>query len=210
MHYYIMKALTHDKCWFEFTMHDLPTMFSATEFVLLGRPNTPRLYINSIRRGDVESNLYEGDIIKMDGTQWLICYERGFYAINASYVVRNLYTLKDYELLGTCSDMKSPVPINFRTKYLFMYGDTIFRLHDIVGAYDGKLLLRCISNPVAVDDIRQECCVAYAGNRVYLGDCIEGGIVELHGGRITLNRNNEITDLITGGSLDGYIPKPIR
>lgn len=204
MNCYTMKALTRSEDWFEFTMRDLPTLFMPNEFALLGRPGTPRLNAKTIRRGDVETGLYEGDIISMEDDIWLICYERGFYAINSSYIVRYLYALSDYNLIGTNLDTKAPVPINFREKHLFKYGDVVFRINDIVGAYQGKLLLRSVSKPVSPEDIKQECCLSYKGSRIYLGDETPDGIVELHGGRITLNNDGKLTDIITGGELNGY------
>ena len=210
MNYYIMKALTHNGSWFEFTMSDLPTLFNSTEFVLLGRKNTPKLYLKSIRRGDVDTGLYEGDVVSMDGCEWLICYERGFYAINADYVVKYLYDLIDYKFLGTCETIKSPAPINFREKHLFMYRDTIFRLNDIVGAYEGKLLLRSVSKPVDVQDIKQECCLSYKGSRLYIGSVLEDGIIEVHYGRVCLNKNGILTDVVTGGELNGHISRTDR
>jgi len=203
---YVMKALTKNKEWFQFSMNDLPTLFTPDEFVLMNKPNSPRLLFKSIRRGDPETNLFEGDIITMDGRNWLICYERGFYAIDADYTVKHLYTLHHYKILGTCIELPSPVPINFRTKHLFMYKDTIFRLNDIIGAYEGKLLLRSIAEPVDVDLVQQECCVTYKGSRVYLGTTCSDGVFELHGGRVTLNKNGNITDIVTGEALYGYIP----
>jgi hypothetical protein len=191
-------------------MEDIPTPFNTKEFALLRRPNTPRLLIDSIRRGDEESGLFEGDIISMNGEDWLICYERGFYAINKDYIIRYLYTLSDYKYLGTCFDIKSPIPINFRSRHRFIYKDLIFRINDIVGAYDDKLLLRPVSKPVNVAEVHQECCITYNKQRIYLNDSIDDGIVELHGGRVTLNKDNNLIDLATGGSLDGYIPKPTR
>lgn len=204
MNCFIMKALTLDNDWFEFTIKDIPTLFNSNEFVLLNRPNTPKMLVNSIRRGDAESGLYEGDVIVEDGIQWLICYERGFYAINTDFVIKYLYKLNDYEVIGDCKTVDTKIPIVFRQRYLFKYNEKIFRLQDIVGAYQDKFLLRSVSNPVPPEDVKQECCITYNGVRVYLGDVFDGYTVELHGGRITLCKDGEIQDLITGGALDGY------
>lgn len=202
---FIMKARTRDDTWYTFTIGDLPTKFNTKEFVLLNKTNTPRMKLNSIRRGDDESGLFEGDIIFMDGTNWLICYERGFYAINGDYISRYLYTLKDYEFIGTCSEIKHTVPINFRVNHLFKYKDNVFRIDSIVGGFDGNMILRFAGKPVSPTCIQQECCLKYKGYRVYLGDTFEGGTVELKGGRVVLNKEDLLFDLGTGGNLDGYI-----
>lgn len=210
MNCYIMKALTHKGEWFEFTLQDLPALFTADEFALLAKPKSPRLAVNSIRRGDIETHLFEGDVIEMSGVKWLICYERGFYAINQDFVIRYLYTLENYEVLGTYDTIDLGIPIIFRQKYLFKYKDKIMRLQDIVGAYNGGLLLRFASKPISPDLIQQECCITYDSKRVYLGDKINGYTVELHGGRITMCKGDEIIDMITGGALDGYNPERFR
>lgn len=203
MNCYVMKALTLNGDWHTFTMEDLPVAVSDKEFVLIGKQGSPRLRLDTIRRGDLESSLFEGDIFVAEGMTWMTCYERGFYAISTEYNIRYLYTFNDFEI----SDMSYedfPVPISFREKNLFKFKDTIFRLEEIVGCYKGAILLRCISNTVYVEDIQQECCLTYKGKRVYLGDVIEGAKVEIHGGRITLCKNDTIVDIITGGELDGY------
>lgn len=202
---YIMKALTLNDEWFTFDMCDLPTVYAPNEFALLGKPNTPRLLLKTVRRGDRCTNLFEGDIISMEDDLWVICYERGFYAINSNYVIRYLNTLTEFEVVGDCTFMKSPVPINFREKHLFKYKDVIFRLNDIIGAYKGKLLLRSVSNPVDVNDINQECCLAHNGSRVFLGDIIDNEKVVLRYGRVCTVKDKKFTDITTGGVIDDCI-----
>lgn len=201
MNCYKMKAQTHNGDWVEFTLHDLPTPISKDEFILLAKPNTPRVLLNTIRRGDPDTNLYEGDVIECDGSKWLICYERGFYAINNDYVSKYLYTIRNFTFLGTNLDIPMEVQNSLRTKYLFKYDKSVFRLQDIVGGYQGKLLLRFASEPVDPDDIQQECCLTYNGTRVYLGDVFDEGTVKLHFGRVTLDSDNGLYDIITGGTL---------
>lgn len=201
---YIMKALTLNREWFQFEMSDLPTTFNTSEFVLLDKPNTPRLLLKTIRRGDRDTMLFEGDIIRMNNCNWLVCYERGFYVINSDYVVRYLNSLSEYEVIGDTLTHTSPVPINFREKHLFKYKDTIFRLNDITGAYGGKLLLRSVSGPVSVEDVNQECCLTHNGSRVFLGDKIGKSTVVLKYGRVVLKEKgkNIYRDIATGGVLE--------
>lgn len=193
-----MKALTLENSWYQFEMSDLPTLFSDNKFALLGKENSPLMYIDTIRRGDRDSGLYEGDVIRMNDDLWVVCYERGFYAINTQYITTYLDSLSDYEFIGVESDVDIPIPINYRLKHLFKYKDTIFRLNDIVGAYKGKLLLRSIHNPVDVSKIQQECCMVYNHKRIYLGDTINGNKVVLKYGRIILSNGKDI-QLLKGG-----------
>lgn len=204
---FMMAALTLDREWYPFKLADIPTTFNDAEFVLFNRPETPRLLLKGIRRGDVESGLFEGDIIRADGTDWVVCYQRGFYAINGEYVIRYLYQFDNYEFLGTHPRITVPVPINFKSKYLFMYNGTVFRLNDIIGGYKGRLILRTCSEPVDVDDVNQECCIVYRGRKVYLSDIIDGEPITLKGGRLTHKENGKIIDIATGGELVGYNPR---
>lgn len=210
MNCFIMKALDKQGKWYEFTMKDLPTLFSNNYFVLMNKPNSPILDYSTIRRGDKATNLYEGDVIKIENTLWYICYERGFYAINIDYEIKYLYQLGDYEFVGTSMEVDAEVPINFRNKHLFMYKDKIFRFNDIIGAVDGKLLLRAISEPIHPENIRQEFGISNEGSRVYWGDKINGHKVFLHYGRICIRKDKEYIDLVTGGKIDGCVSSSAR
>lgn len=204
MHYFIMKALTPDKEWFTFDLSDIPTTFNSTEFVLLGRPNAPRLQLDSVKRGDRATGLFEGDILEMDGARWVVCYERGFYAISEEYVTKFLYQLTDYKIVGDYYKDGFPLTIHARKKHLFKYNDTIFRLEDIVGGLAGQsLILRCCSEPIPLDKVQQECCLVFDNKRVYLGDVIPEGVIELHGGRVCASNMNVYIELTTGGVIDG-------
>lgn len=194
-----MKARTRNNKWLSFTLDDLPVPFNETEFVLLKRPGTPILDIKSIRRGVKKYGLFEGDVILMDGEKWLVCYERGFYVINSNYVVKYFYQLKNYKVIGTCDTIKDVVSISFKSKHFFMYKDNIFYLANISGAYDGKLLIRSIEEPIDTKQVNQECCLVYNGKKLFLGMLIDGKYpVKLRGGRITIKKNGQIIDLDGG------------
>ncbi len=199
---FIMKALTLDNKWYAFGMQDAPTRISPDVFVLFNSSNTPKLQLKSIRRGCKQYNLFEGDVIEMDGSRWIICYERGFYAINENYIVRYLNTLHDYTYLGDMNDIEFPIPIALRGRHLFKYHSSIFRFEDITGSYDNKLILRSESMPIKASHIQQECCMCYEGRKIFLGDKIGDSIVKLFNGRIVLKSKSKVIDLATGGTLD--------
>lgn len=200
MHCFMMKARTLDGAWVEFDLCDAPTRYNETEFALLNRPNTPRLRLDVVRRGVRAFELFEGDIFESEGTKWLVCYERGFYAINEDYVTRMLDTFKWHTIVGDCFSSEFKVPISMRNKHLFKYKNTIFRIEDILGAYDKEhLLLRCFSDPVPVVDIQQYCGIVLEGTKAFFGDAYKQGVLTLYKGRLAYNANNEYTDVITGG-----------
>ncbi len=99
--YFQMKARTTKGDWYEFSIHNVPVHISPKEIVLLDVPNSPILNSSLVRRGDKESGLFEGDVIEYEGQRWLVCYERGFYAINEDCVIQYLYTFtKPWTMLG--------------------------------------------------------------------------------------------------------------
>lgn len=199
MNCYTMKTLTINGDWFPFTISDLPVLLDEEYFALFGCSNSPRLRIDSIRRGDYESGLYEGEVISMDGCKWVICYERGFYAINEDYVIKHLNTLQDFTVLGDSPEVPIDIPVSYRANHLFKVDDTIFRIQDIVGAYNNKLLLRSLREPVDTDRIQQECCATYKGKRVYLGDVLDGCKLELVHGRLVRRTPEGLLDITNGG-----------
>lgn len=205
MLYFMMKALTrNDNEWYSFDIHDVPTTFSEDEFVLLNKPGSPILNLKSIKRGDPESGLFEGDIIGMDDCLWVVCYERGFYVINADYVTKHLYQCKEYTLVSNYFEREFPISINTRNKHLFKYKNIIFRIEDIVGNYNkDSIILRTCKHPIKLEDIRQESCMSYKNKRLFLGDVVNGSTVELRGGRVTIVRGDKVIDLATNLALEG-------
>lgn len=200
MRCFIMKARTLNDMWFQFTINDVPTRFNPTEFALLKCPSSPRLLLNSIRRGDPDTGLCEGDIIDWKNERWLVCYERGFYVINESYITQTFDKLDDFNIVGDCFSSEFPIPILKRNKCLFKYNDTVFRLEDIVGAFgEDSIILRSLRNPVLISAIQQDAGIMKNKQRLYFGDMTEHGVVDLYKGRVVYRTDNTITDAITGG-----------
>lgn len=200
MRCFTMKALTLNNTWCSFEINDVPTRFNQSEFALIRRESSPRLLIKSIRRGDPDTGLCEGDIIAWNNERWLVCYERGFYVINESYVTQTLDKLDDYELVGDCFSSEFPIPILKRNKCLFKYRDTVFRLEDIVGAYDkDHIILRCLSHPIPISEVSQDAGIMMNKQRMYFGDVTEEGVLDLYKGRVAFRKDDKFYDAITGG-----------
>lgn len=211
MNCFIMKTRTLINQWYEFTMADVPTLQTNDYFVLMNKPDSPILQIDSIMRGDSETGLYEGDVIHAEGRDWLICYERGFRAIDRDYVIRYLYTFSKFETIGRHDEIPGLPFVTFKKRFHFKYAGRVFRLEDIAGAYEGRLILRNQSKPVAVEDVQQDCGTKQGGRLLYLGDKIGEATVQLCGGRIAVcTESGNFIDVVTGGVLDGYIPRSAR
>lgn len=186
MNCFMLKAISTDHKWIEFSISDIPTPISDSQFVLLKRPNSPILNIEGIRRGDPETGLFEGDIIERGSVLYLICYERGFYAINGDYVVCLFNELGDYTVVGDTSSMEIDIPISYKKTLLFKYKNTIFKINDIVGSSKGGILINSIAEVIKPELVRQDCCFLYKKQRMYLGDTIEGFPLQLVGGQLKI------------------------
>lgn len=183
-----LRADTVDGGTVDFIMTDLPTPISENEFVLLGKPQSPICNIDYIKRGDPESGLYEGDVIKEpDGSKWLICYERGFYAINADCQIKHFENLHDWRLTDETVDL----PIMYKREHLFKYKTVYFKLRAIVGAAHGKLLIDSIQEAVEPALIQMDCCRTYNNERLFLGNHVGNGIVTLRKGRLVIETKDK-------------------
>ena len=199
-----MRARTLDrKHWYEFTIADIPMHFTPEEFLIFSKPGSPRLLLDTIVRGADMYNLFEGDIVLDGNEEYLICYERGFYAISHNYVIKHLDQLHDPIVIGSCDTMSFPVSIMEKKRHLFKYKDTIFRMQDIVYGEDGKLVISSIPRLIDPQDIQQECCMSYNKKKLFLGDCYKDSPVFLYKGRICANTPQGTIDCATGGIING-------
>lgn len=187
MNCFILKSISASGLWTEFTLNDLPVPIDNKSFILMARPDSPILDLSNVRRGDPSTGLYEGDVILCDDETWLICYERGFYAINDAYVVRYFDKLTDFQYLGVRENFNISIPLKLKKKHMFRYNTTMFHMQDIIAAVHGKLLLNMFADPVSPDLICQECAFTYNNHKVFLGDSVGSDIIHLSNGRLTAN-----------------------
>lgn len=206
VHCFTMKArTTSDNRWYWFTIDKVPTPVRDGQIVLLTAPNSPILRPDTLRRCSDVDNLGEGDVLQINGERYVVCYERGFYAISENYRCLSMCDLGDYKVLGDYTELDFPISVALRNKVLYKYKDSVFRLEDICGLYDTGIVVRGMKLPVPIEEIHQECCITYKGQRVFLGDVFDEGTVVLHNGRVCLNKGNNFVDITTGGKSDGCI-----
>lgn len=192
-----MKTLTCDGEPYHFSLQDIPVLINRDEFVLLNKPGSPRLNMWQIRRGDEEYDLYDGDLISMHGDTWVVCYERGFYAINEAREIKYLDQLRNYEFLSGSWDVPTPVPVEYKKKHKFKYKDFIFGIDNIVGMHEGKIMIRTFDYPIDAAEVQQECSLSYGDEKLYFGDMVQGCTVELYKGRVAICKNGDYIDLAT-------------
>ena len=197
MNCFTLKAASVSGSWVQFTLQDLPVPISDSQFILMSKPQSPILLLKTVRRGDTETGLYEGDVISFNNQEWLICYERGFYAINSHFVIMHFNNLTDWKLVGTNTTKMSDINLKLKSRHMFKYRNCYFRLNDIVSAVDDKLILKTFADPIDISEISQECGISYNKQRLYLGDKIHGSPIRLHKGRLCVSLNGEIVDITT-------------
>lgn len=206
-----LKARTTDGSWYQFDIRDVPVLIGTDKAVLMGRPQSPIIDTSVILRGDRESGLFEGDVFISGGERWLVCYERGFYAINEQYLTKYLYNFDNIEYVGVSEfDLEFPIQYKRRKQHLFKCGEVQFFISQIVMVEDSNMVVRIKRLRFPREDIKQECCMSLEDTKLYLGDSINGSVVQLRGGRVCIETENGFLDLATGGILDGYIPKDVR
>jgi len=204
---FILKARAIDNSSVVFKLDDIPTLYDDTHLVLLKQPGSPILDISSTLRGDPESGLFEGDIIKDETSDetFVICYERGFYAISSNYKVRYLYTFKNPEVVGDYYKDGFPVRINKGSRILFKCGKHLFRILDIIGNWGDKLIIRSCKEPIDPMECYQELCISYERKKLFLNDIVKDEHVELIGGRVCIPTSKGYFDLATKDILEDYV-----
>lgn len=200
MNYFVMKARTIEGQWYYFSVVDNPTIFKENQIALLNKSNSPILLLDTLRRCSDVDKLAEGDIVSVNNVDYLVCYERGFYLISNDYRCLSLAEIKgNYVYIGDILEKPMSVNVALRNKVLFKYKDSVFRIEDICGSYQGRLILRGEKYPVPIQEVRQECCITYRGARVFLGDTFEDGTIKMINGRICLVNGDSALDITTGG-----------
>ena len=202
---FIMKARTHsDAGWYVFSIEEIPVLVKTNLFSLMRIPNSPLLRLNTVRRGDRDTMFFEGEVISHSGVEWLVCYERGFYAINKDYVVRKLGDLIGAKKLGDVGfDYDFPVSLSIKQKLLFKHNKTIFRLESVCGCFKGKLLLRSAKAPIEPSAVKQDCGCEYNKEHLYLGDTTQYGTVSLSYGVLGFSKDGIFTSIESMRKNDG-------
>ena len=202
---FIMKARTVSNVgWYTFSIEDIPVLVHENSLSLMRIPNSPLLCLNTVRKGDRDTMFFEGEIVQHNGVEWLICYERGFYAINKDYVVCKLEDLEGATKIGDYGiDYEFPISLSIKQKLLFKYKNTIFRIESICGSYQGNILLRSSEKPINPSLIKQDCGCMYNKEHLYLGDVTTAGTVSLENGILGFIKDNVFTSVESMRKQDG-------
>ena len=189
---YPLKALSKDrKELVVFGIEDGPCPLDSNFFVLTKRPGSPILRYDSILRGMDVPNLFEGDIIESNGTQYIIKYHRGFNAISLegdTLEIKDLRRAKVVDQLYFQDNFKKKYPT--RHKYIIDGVDTEFTR--FMGATETGVIINDSNLPVVpFFKVMQNTGMRYKGNKLYFGNIINNCPVVLYKGNIVIIENGK-------------------
>ena len=196
MNFYKMRAFTLTGELYSFSISDVPTRISATEFILALKPDSPILLSKHIMRGLDIDNLFEGDIISSGGEKYVVNYMRGFRATSEKGELKYLYEFDDYEVIGNVFTMDFPIRAPLRKTMVFKYRNSKIQIKDITGIYKGYVVVKGLTVKLDPTELQQEAGFSYKGDTVFFGDLIEGCPVHLYKGRLVIQKADGIYDLI--------------
>ena len=187
------ETLTGDR--YVFSLNDVPVMLDDTQFVLMAKPNSPILLINTVITGMDIDGLFEGSIISDGKDEYVVSFKRGFAAMRADRTVKKLTEFPMILNTGTFAEKEHAARPMCRQRILYKTNDMQFQIKDLIGIMDNNLVIRENYTKVCVEDIQQYAGISYNGNKVFFGDIIEGSPVHMYKGRICIMKDGKHFDL---------------
>lgn len=192
---YPLLAVTRENEFYSFSITDVPVRINDKEFILMNRENSPILKLGLCRRGCDIKDIYEGDIIRSNGVDYVVLYQRGMILTSKDRDKKYLWQLEDYEKVGDVFTQDFPLEIIFPKSVHYKYRDNPVYTKEITGMFDGKLFIDGISTRVNPEDLQQYANFTNEGTKVYFGDLIRGYPVELYYGRPVIKHDGIIEDV---------------
>lgn len=195
-----MKARTRNnpRTWYSFKVEDGPLMIHNNEFVLQNCPGTPRLITDDMVRGCEEYNLYDGDIVLTStGKRYMICYERGFYAVDEECNYTLLQDIVPCTFVGNVFDDEFPVHHKATRKIQFRYKEVTFSFKDFQGVHPYGHIVRSLCLPVSIRELYSDCGAKYKGRNLYWDD----NVVFQHGRILYKDDNGKLISINKKGTV---------
>lgn len=178
-----------------FSITDVPVAADTDNFILMRRDHTPILVTSSVVVGSDIDGVFEGTrIADKDGNLYNVSFQRGFAAMDKNRNVFKLHKLAPFTIVGDNYDLSTCC----RARLIYKHDNVIFRLTDIVGVVEDKVVIKNKYLDVNFTDVQQFAGLAVDGNKVFLGDTLPVGKVCMHYGRICVYNNGIYTDLVDG------------
>lgn len=190
-----LGCLTTEGKHYDFSVLDVPVLIDDSRFVLLNKPGTPILLVNTIVSGADIPNIYEGSVIVSDGVEYTVSYKRGFAAMDKHRNVRKLSDLPTYVKVGQLYRFPDRT---CRQRLLYKSGNTQIHIKDFVGVDNGKIIVREGYAKIDPESLQLYAGLSINNSKVFLGDTTSSGNkVVMHKGRICV-KSDKYEDLVDG------------
>lgn len=192
-----LRAATLDGKLITFTVADAPMVLGNNSIVLLNHCFSPILRASTLDMGS-DVGVYMGDVIREDGKDWFVDYVQGFEARTLDRTeTKYLYEFEELRPYRVATDEERKKAKINRKRMKFKYHDKVFTMYDIIGVNSRKIITPNIFELVSVDEIRQSSLLRVGRRSIYFGDKYKGMTVVMCYGRICVQGEFGLCDLVT-------------
>lgn len=181
-----------------FTIADIPLLIGEDVFVLLKRPFSPILKLDTLVLG-TDTDVFQHDVLESDGELWFVVFDRGFVAYNKDKTKRRfLYEFDKYKVVR---EMTEEEITRFNSKLYtmkFKYGTKIFTIKNVVGMYQSKIMVSSVSHAFDTSEIHQDTNVPLSRFRTYYGELYKGRKLIMCYGRVCIQNEFGVYDIVEG------------
>ena len=126
----LLKALSINNDWVDFTVFDCPVYMEANIIALTGRKGSDLLQADTIVRGDKNTNVFEGDrVYESDELVGYVIYSKGFKLQKLNGQIEDLVLREHIQLKqGNKETIKIISSNEQRTRLLFSDGESVVQL----------------------------------------------------------------------------------
>lgn len=170
-----MRAKTMDGQWCVFTILDAPAVVGENSFVLLNRKFSPILRYDTLASGTGDG-VFVGDVLRDErGEEWFVKYAAGFYATSKTMEDRRMLYDFGQSIVKRQATPEECLQYDIRQPAMrFRYRERVFTISDVLGSFQGCLVVMGVKQKVDLDEIQQDMVVTISARRVFLGDLYKG------------------------------------
>ncbi len=184
-----------------FTIEDCPVYVTNDLIALVGREGSPIISANTIVRGNDEGSYFEGDAIYEGNTAiGTIIYYKGFKILTIEGKIVNLPTSKNITIKQCINAdiLRTIVNNKKRTPIMFSFNKECFTIQAFVCKMNGAIAVS--SDCISISKIIPQMTMFYTGydckgSKIFFGDVIDGGVVELREGKVVTVYDDHVTNL---------------
>lgn len=185
---------------YSFSLEDAPIPLDNETFVLSNVPNSPILLYNSILKGCDVEDFFAGDIVRVNGKDYLLSYHRGLVGKSLDEEADLLYLddIGNFDMVSNIYNRKVDM-LSRQLSFPYKWKDTTFYLEKIYGMKDGMLLVNVKGGlMIPPNEIQQYAGIrGVQGEKVFFGDygtrLVNGQIIAtVNGGDINITKGGKL------------------